>query len=114
MTSLDFENHNFNDFNALNLSFKNVITVGRLKCCVMEDRKMWHGREKCRKMKWESSVSKVNLFTLLLLKNAKRKLQNGQPPSSKCIMHNVSMHLHFSFEKDRTLSKFLNFLKVST
>ena len=85
MTSLDFENHNFNDFNALNLSFKNVITVGRLKCCAMEDRKMWHGREKCRKMKWESSVSKVNLFTLLLLKNAKRKLQNGQPPSSKCI-----------------------------
>ena len=38
MTSLDFENHNFN---ALNLLFKNVITVGRLKCCGMEDCKMW-------------------------------------------------------------------------
>jgi len=80
MTSLDFENHNFNDFNALNLSFKNVITVGRLKCCAMEDRKMWHGREKCRKMKWESSVSKVNLFTLLLLTciSVLRKIGNFQ------------------------------------
>ena len=51
-----FENHNFN---ALNLSFKNVVTAGRLKCCGMEDHccglwlaedkktNMWHGREKC-------------------------------------------------------------------
>ena len=50
-----FENQNFN---ALNLLFKNVVTAGRLKCCGMENltvvahgcRKtinMWHGREQC-------------------------------------------------------------------
>ena len=43
-------------FNALNLSFKNVITTGRLKCCGMEDRtvvalletKMW-----CVEIEWQ-------------------------------------------------------------
>ena len=41
-----FENHNSN---ALNLSHKNVITAGRLKCCGMEDRTVVaHG---CRKSK---------------------------------------------------------------
>ena len=42
-----FKNHNFN---ALNLSFKNAITAGRLKCCGMKDRTVVaHGCRKTRK-----------------------------------------------------------------
>ena len=39
------------NYKALNLSFKNVITVGRLKCCGMEYRWLWlmtAGRQKRR------------------------------------------------------------------
>ena len=39
----------FENFNTLNLFFKNLITAGRLKCCGMKDRT--HG---CRKTKKQS------------------------------------------------------------
>ena len=44
-----FENHKFN---AINLSFKNVITAGRLKWCGMEDRTIVaHGCRKTKKLR---------------------------------------------------------------
>ena len=48
MTSLDLKNQNFN---PLNLLFKNVMTAGRLNCCGMEDRTVVaHGCWKTKKI----------------------------------------------------------------